>query len=346
MLVLYTGDRFFSSWSMRGRVMVVEKGLEFVERPVELDWPVNPGPDGRMIAGDGNRLRESCSGCVCDTEDLAAPDVEGLVAGSVAALLPRVPVLVDDGTGVVASDVLAIAEYLDEQFPDRPLLPSDAATRAAVRSLSAHLLCDLYVLLHEAPYAVSLRPGQRPPVPDGAAEQARWVGDVLGAVLARWGGEYLFGRFGLADVMLAPIAQQFRGWNLPAPEPVAAYFARLLERPSVAEHLAQARRPYELIEEAEPGSPQWTVRHYRYRTKAGLLHDWQANRRHELVGPVARRAVDLAYQGADLAALIATIAAEFAAPRERVEADLTGLFAQLDPAAGQEGSTVGVPVAG
>ena len=344
MLVLYTGDRHFSSWSMRGRVMVVEKGVDFEERVVELDWPLNTAADGSLIAGDGNLLRESCAGCVCDRSELVERDAEQLIVAGVAALLPRVPVLVDTGTGAVVSDVLAIGEYLDEQFPARPLLPAAPARRAAARSLSAHVHCDLSVLLHEASYAVSLRPEPRPAVPPDAAEQARWLAGTLSDVRDRWGGEFLFGEFSMADAMVAPIAQQFHGWGLPAPRDVSAYFARLLDRPSVAEHLAQARRPYDLIGEAVPGSPQWIVRHYRYHPGATLLHNWQADICHEVVGPVARRTVELAYQGADLDTITSIIAADFDASRERVAADLTVLFAQLDPTAHQERTAHREPV--
>jgi maleylpyruvate isomerase len=49
-----------------------------------------------------------------------------------------------DGTTLTQS--LAIIEYLDEQWPDPPLLPSDAIGRARVRSLSQMIAIDIHPL--------------------------------------------------------------------------------------------------------------------------------------------------------------------------------------------------------
>lgn len=55
-----------------------------------------------------------------------------------------VPVLDDDGVRIAQS--LAIVEYLDERYPDRPLLPGGAADRAYVRGLALHVACDVHPL--------------------------------------------------------------------------------------------------------------------------------------------------------------------------------------------------------
>ena len=56
------------------------------------------------------------------------------------------PALVeDDGTTLFQS--LAILEYLDEKYPDPPLLPSDAAGRARVRGLALMVACEGHPLL-------------------------------------------------------------------------------------------------------------------------------------------------------------------------------------------------------
>ncbi len=56
-----------------------------------------------------------------------------------------VPVLVTDA-GDVLTQSLAIIEYLDETHPQPPLLPSDPAARARVRSLALHVACDIHPL--------------------------------------------------------------------------------------------------------------------------------------------------------------------------------------------------------
>jgi glutathione S-transferase len=45
----------------------------------------------------------------------------------------RVPTIVDDGFALYESN--AICEYLEEQYPQKPLLPKDAKGRALVRRL-------------------------------------------------------------------------------------------------------------------------------------------------------------------------------------------------------------------
>jgi maleylpyruvate isomerase len=63
------------------------------------------------------------------------------------ALNPQglVPTLVADN-GDVMSQSLAIIEWLDETFPEPPLLPADAAGRARVRSLALAIACDIHPL--------------------------------------------------------------------------------------------------------------------------------------------------------------------------------------------------------
>lgn len=55
-----------------------------------------------------------------------------------------VPVLQDDR--FVLSQSLAIIEYLDERYRDRPLLPDSIEGRARVRALSQYIACEIHPL--------------------------------------------------------------------------------------------------------------------------------------------------------------------------------------------------------
>jgi maleylpyruvate isomerase len=68
-------------------------------------------------------------------------------AADYLALNPQrlVPALVT-GDGAVLTQSLAIIEWLDETFPEPPLLPSDARTRAEVRALAYVIACDTHPL--------------------------------------------------------------------------------------------------------------------------------------------------------------------------------------------------------
>ena len=57
-----------------------------------------------------------------------------------------VPALLD-GDGPPLFQSLAILEYLDERFPEPPLLPADARGRARVRGLAQIVACDSHPLI-------------------------------------------------------------------------------------------------------------------------------------------------------------------------------------------------------
>jgi maleylacetoacetate isomerase len=57
----------------------------------------------------------------------------------------RVPALALS-TGETLLQSLAIIEYLDEVYPDPPLLPADAIARAHVRAIAQMIACDIHPL--------------------------------------------------------------------------------------------------------------------------------------------------------------------------------------------------------
>ena len=134
----------------------------------------------------------------------------------------RVPVLEEDGWLLPESAV--IMEFLDERYPDPPLLASDAADRALAR---------LWIFRHDdftKPY-YALRRGE-----DRAAARFDAELDKLDAALTEraWlgGSEY-----GLADIAYVPWVLRARdtlGVSLERFPAVAAWLERLAERPSIA----------------------------------------------------------------------------------------------------------------
>jgi maleylacetoacetate isomerase len=57
-----------------------------------------------------------------------------------------VPALVEDGAAPLFQS-LAILEYLDERYPEPPLLPADTRGRARVRGLAQIIACDTHPLI-------------------------------------------------------------------------------------------------------------------------------------------------------------------------------------------------------
>ena len=62
----------------------------------------------------------------------------------------RVPTLIAPG-GEILIQSLAIIEYLDETYPQPPLLPKDPIARAKARALSELIACDIHPLNNVGP---------------------------------------------------------------------------------------------------------------------------------------------------------------------------------------------------
>jgi len=116
----------------------------------------------------------------------------------------RVPAIVDDGFSLYESN--AIAEYLEDRYPEKPLLPKDARARALARRTMAE--ADAYLgpiggeLLDLTLYA---KPEERDAkkIADAKAkvveELKRWEGNLT--------GDYFAGALGLADYATYPWAR-------------------------------------------------------------------------------------------------------------------------------------------
>ena len=105
---------------------------------------------------------------------------------------PLVPVLLAGDEAI--SDSPRILDWLEERFPDPPLLPGDPARRAEVR-----VFADWFNRVWKIhPNAITDGVGD---AAEHAAEMRRAV-DMFEALLS--GRDYLFGDFGLADVTAFP----------------------------------------------------------------------------------------------------------------------------------------------
>lgn len=156
-----------------------------------------------------------------------------------AAANPRgeVPVLIDEDDTIFESTV--ILEYVEERWPEPPLLPASPSKRATARTTEE--ICDtqyeavnwgfgelLWFRRAEGDLAERLKAAA---VRDTETLQA-WLAERLGA--ADWfGGD----RFGWADVAAAPMINRsaYYGLGPPTNTPLAHWLGRIRERPSVAE---------------------------------------------------------------------------------------------------------------
>jgi maleylacetoacetate isomerase len=127
-----------------------------------------------------------------------------------------VPFLEDGPTGIGQS--MAILEYLEETYPDRPLLPDTAAARAAVRSFCNSIACDIHPLNN---LRVLLYLKQELGVSDGQRDDwyAHWIHEGFRSaelVAAASSGPFVFGEQPtLADTCLVPQMYNAHRFNVP-----------------------------------------------------------------------------------------------------------------------------------
>lgn len=108
------------------------------------------------------------------------------LAASYRAIQPQglVPALVDGGQAYIQS--VAIIEWLEERYPEPPLLPPGLAERARVRALAAIIGCDIHPLNNRRVLQALRR--------DFGADEA---------ALARWCGTWIAAGFDAFEALLA-----------------------------------------------------------------------------------------------------------------------------------------------
>jgi len=169
----------------------------------------------------------------------------GGAAGEFAEANPRaeVPALVDDEVRVFDSTI--ILEYIEDNWPTPPLLPHGAAERARVRMIE-EVMDTHYEAINWAMGEINWF---RRAEGDKAAELIATAGRQTRGFLA-WLERQLGHRtwfngasFGWGDLAVVPYVAASAGMGFQAPEgsAMAEWLARVLERPSVAQTIAESR---------------------------------------------------------------------------------------------------------
>jgi len=211
--VLSITSKNYSSWSLRGWLMMRMSGLAFEEKPI-------PPDDPEMRA------------------DIL------LLSSSI-----RIPRLEHDG--VVVWDVLAIGEYLAEIKPKAGLLPADRAARAHCRSICGEMHSGFVSLRSALPMNLKGRFPSFKVWSRAQADIDRVVA-IWTDCLERSGGPWLFGeRPTIADAMYAPVATRFVTYDVSLPKVAAAYRDRIVAMPEMKEWTAAAMAEPEDIEALE-----------------------------------------------------------------------------------------------
>ena len=198
-LKLVIGNKNYSSWSMRPWLAMRATHIAFEE----IFIPLYTGQN------DKNRIL-------------------------VFARSGKVPILIDGETTVW--DSLAIIEYLAERFPDARLWPENRAERAHARSISAEMHSGFLSLRSECGMNLHRPVGAIKLSEDARADVAR-VQEIWTDCRARYGkrGPFLFGAFGAADAMFAPVVHRFRTYAIAVGAEARAYMDTMQGLPAFRE---------------------------------------------------------------------------------------------------------------
>jgi glutathione S-transferase len=156
-------------------------------------------------------------------------------------LTGRVPSLEHGDFALAESS--AIVEYLEQVFPDPPVLPREARERARCRQLMSWLRSSDTDALREARPSSSMFYEHLTAPLDGAAKASA---DKLVAVAERFlpgKGEHLFGTWCIADSELAFMLHRLLLNQQPVPVRVREYAVAQWQRPSVQQFVQKKRPP-------------------------------------------------------------------------------------------------------
>ena len=215
-MLLIIGNKNYSSWSFRPWIAMKVAGIAFEERVISLNDP------------DFKRA-------------IASVSKNG-----------RVPAIDDDGVHVWES--LAVLEYLAEKFPHAKLWPADAQARAHARAIAAEMHAGFGALRSECPMNF-WRPVKRRDLSAEAVADAAHIDSMWSECLARYGGPFLFGAFGAADAMYAPVVSRFHTYAIEVGERSRAYMGAVMALPAWGEWKEAALKEPWVLPYDEPDWP-------------------------------------------------------------------------------------------
>src|SRR3954471_4734122 len=212
---LRSGNKNYSSWSMRPWVLLREAGIAFEEVQLKFD--------------DTGRAK-------------------GVEHYSPAG---KVPILVIDGEPVW--DSLAICETVAERYPEKQLWPADARARHVARSVCAEMHAGFQALRGAMPMNIRSRHPGKGLTPESQPDIQRIV-QIWTGCRERYGtgGALLFGRFSIADAYYAPVVTRFQTYAVSQPPAAQAYCDAVLSLRAVREWMDAARRESEFVAADEP----------------------------------------------------------------------------------------------
>ena len=163
----------------------------------------------------------------------------------------KVPVLLIDGEPVW--DSLAICETVAEMHPKKQLWPEDEVARRVARSICAEMHSGFQNLRGKMPMNIRTRYPGKGLTPASQKDIDRVVA-IWTDCRERFGGagNFLFGRFSIADAFYTPVVMRFHTYAVKLPPVAQAYCEAVQALGAVKEWIEAARRETEFVAEDEP----------------------------------------------------------------------------------------------
>jgi len=212
-LTLIIGNKNYSSWSMRPWIAMKVAGIPFTEQVHSLD-AADFKTHVTKVSGSG-----------------------------------KVPALADGDVHVWES--LAILEYLAETFPDAGLWPADPKARAYARAIAAEMHAGFIPLRRHLPMNMwrPVKPRMLTPEVTANVQRIEFIWTDCRTRFGQ-GGPFLFGGFGTADAMYAPVVSRFHTYAVPVSASARRYMDAVMALPAWAEwRNAALKEPWVLAED-------------------------------------------------------------------------------------------------
>jgi len=166
----------------------------------------------------------------------------------------KVPVLIDGDQPVW--ETLAILEHLAEKFPAVGLWPKDAGARSHARVVASEMHAGFSALRTNCPMNMWL-PAKPRPQPDKVKADVTRIESLWIDCRTRFGqkGPFLFGTFGAADAMYAPVVARFYSYGIPVGRDARAYMNAVIELPAWKEWVAAGSKEPWVMRHNEPDWP-------------------------------------------------------------------------------------------
>ncbi len=147
---------------------------------------------------------------------------------------------------------LAICEYINEIMQDAGLWPNDIAARAYARSVSTEMAAGFTGLRNQFPMNCRGKFAKITPN-DAAIRDITRIENIWRDCRQKFGhdGNYLFGKFSIADAMFAPVVSRFKTYDLATCDSSKQYMKIILSLPAMKDWYNAALQEKWVITEDE-----------------------------------------------------------------------------------------------